>query len=112
MVINLAKETLEIVHADGRRSSHSLGTRDDIGDSPIGPFVALSPDGRKLALKITATDLDDILQVWDLRTGERLLNVARDHLGSVFAWSADSQRLAVTLYGDEGDGYALFSVGG
>ena len=58
------------------------------------PGICLSPDGTKLAVSLVSRPGVDI---WDPRTGRRLYSLPDDN-GSVWwlAWSADSDKLAVS----------------
>lgn len=107
-VVRANQGVIEIVQADGRRSSHDLG----IAKQQISTnWLLLSPDGRRLSLILRPVEADGILQVWDMRTGQRLINAAVPRLATEAAWSADGRRLAVRRDGREGSGYALFAIG-
>lgn len=96
------------MQADGRRSSHELG----IDKQQISTnWLLLSPDGRRLSLILRPVEADGILQVWDIRTGQRLIDATVPGLATEAAWSADGRRLAVRRDGREGSGYAVFAIG-
>ncbi|MBP0579467.1 hypothetical protein J8I29_09125 [Labrys sp. LIt4] len=108
-VVRPDKGLIEFVQADGHRSSHDLG----IAKQQISTnWLLLSPDGRRLSLILHPVAEDGILQVWDIRTGRRLIGTPVPGLATEAAWSADSGRLAVRRNGREGSGYALFAVEG
>ena len=66
----------------------------DATRSGYAPGICLSPDGTKLAVSLVSRPGVDI---WDPRTGRRLYSLPDDN-GSVWwlAWSADSDKLAVS----------------
>lgn len=106
-VVRAGKGVIEIVQADGRRSSHDLGiAKQQISTS----WLLLSPDGRRLSLILRPVGADGILQVWDMKAGQRLINTAVPRLATEAAWSADGRHLAVRRDGREGSGYALFAI--
>ncbi|QEN88722.1 hypothetical protein FZC33_21535 [Labrys sp. KNU-23] len=107
-VVRTNQGVIEIVQADGRRSSHELG----IDKQQISTnWLLLSPDGHRLSLILRPVEADGILQVWDIRTGQRLIDATVPGLATEAAWSADGRRLAVRRDGREGSGYAVFAIG-
>lgn len=108
-VVRADKGAIEIIQADGRRSSHDLGIA---GQQISTNWLLLSPDGRRLSLILRPVGADGILQVWDIRTGQRLIDAVVPRLATEAAWSADGRRLAVRRSGLEGSGYALFAIDG
>lgn len=107
-LVNTTTGTIGITQADGQRSSHDLG----VAKGKISTnWLLLSPDGRKLSLILRPSEADGILQVWDVRSGRRLIDTPVPRLGTEAAWSADSRRLAVRRNDRGGSGYALFAVG-
>jgi RNA polymerase sigma factor (sigma-70 family) len=83
-------------------------TLDNLSLSPYGEAVALSPDGRKLAVKEGS-----VVSLWDARTGTKLKRIGfpTDSTGTLTGWltfTPDGSGIVVATY--KGDGIHLLDV--